>query len=251
MLTRVFQNFISLKLGREVKLVVEGVMSTKSISSLPYAWRLSMEWHYKLILSYLHVNLTPLSFFEVSSLRFILNHQLHSFIHPMTTVHPQLVHGYATDDWVLNMIWGMSNTLWLKTIMLWPKTMSPRSITMWPCPTITMPWLEIMWKNGFCFSLFLNWFLSMLRSLHVPNSSMVLGHVCDKDNKIWWMSRTMWLKITWPWPTTTMPWTPTMMHAMHGINCAHYEEIWIFDGQRPQSFHVVDYVCNIDKYHGQ
>lgn len=78
--------------------------------------------------------------------------------------------------------------------------MSPRSITMWPCPTITMPWLEIMWKNGFCFSLFLNWFLSMLRSLHVPNSSMVLGHVCDKDNKIWWMSRTMWLKITWPWP---------------------------------------------------
>jgi hypothetical protein len=167
-------------------------MSTKSISSLPYTWRLSMEWYYKLILSYLHVNLTPLSFFEVSSLRFILNHQLHSFIHPMTTVHPQLVHGYATDDWVLNMIWGMSNTMWLKTIMLWPKTMS---------------WLEIMWKNGFCFSLFLKWFMSMLRSLHVPNSSMVLGHGCDKDNKIWWMSRTMWLKITWPWPChRPQPW---------------------------------------------
>lgn len=118
------------------KLVVDRVMSTKSMSSLIYGWSLSMEWYYKLILEYMHVNLTQLSFFEVSSLRFILNQRLPSFIHPRTTVHSQLGHGYATDDWVRNMIWGMSKTVWAEP-------MSPWSTTMWPCPIITTLWPKI------------------------------------------------------------------------------------------------------------
>lgn len=38
--------------------------------------------------------------------------------------------------------------------------------------------------------------------------------------------------------------------AMHGICYDHYEDFCIFDGQRPQIFHVAGFVCQ-DKPHSQ